>query len=613
MRVLRFITCGGANAGKSTLISRLLDGAKVPREDALAAIEADAAIYGADGEVLDFEPHTDRLDVRHEQGPGIDIVHRSFSIGKQKFMVADAAGSGHGIRDMVIVASTADLALVLIGAHEGVLPDIRRHSYLVWLLGIRHVALVVNKMDLVGYSEEVFNRIAAEYRALATKIGIENVACVPMSALQGDNVTARSANLSWYQGPSLIDYLENMVIDDAAGSGPFRMSVQHLRPDLALRGISGRVVGGAVRRGDRIRALPSGRESTVARIVTADGEPELAVSGQTMTLVLEDNIDIRSGDLLAAVDSPAGVANQFEAVLIWMNKDEMFPGRRYLLRRGSTTVGASIATPKYKVDIDTLEHLAARTLRLNDIGVCNLHLDQPIAFDTFAENRVTGSFGLIDPLTNKTIAAGLLHFALRRAQNIHRQAIEINKQSHAMLNGHKPCIVWFTGLSGAGKSTIANAVEKKLHALGLHTFLLDGDNVRHGLSKDLGFTEADRVENICRVAEVARLMVEAGLIVLVSFISPFRAERRLARDLVQRDEFCEVFVDAPLAVAELRDAKGLYRKARCGELKNFTGIDSPYEPPEHAEVRIDSVNMAPENAAELIIAQLRAMKVFAPP
>ncbi len=512
---------------------------------------------------------------------------------------------------MATGASTADLAIILIDARKGVLTQTRRHSYLVSLLGIRKVVLAINKLDLVGYSKAVFDRIEAEYRAFAQQIGLEDIVCIPLSALKGDNVTAPSANTHWYRGPTLMNYLETVAVEDAVQGRPFRMPVQWVnRPDLDFRGFSGRVVGGSVRRGDRVRVLPSGKESTVARIVTKDGDLEQATAGHSITLALDDEIDISRGDLLATPDSPPGIADQFEAVVIWMSEDEMFPGRRYLLKIGPKTVGVTIATPKYKVNVNTLEHLAAKTLHLNEIGVCNLHLDQTIAFDPYAENRDTGGFILIDRLTNNTIAAGLLHFALRRSQNIHWQAIEVHKKTHAALNGHQPCVVWFTGLSGSGKSTIANVVEKKLHALGRHTYLLDGDNVRHGLNKDLGFTEADRVENIRRVAEVARLMVDAGLIVLASFISPFRAERRLARDLVQKDEFCEVFVDTPLSVAEQRDTKGLYKKARRGDLKNFTGIDSPYEPPEHAEVRIDTVAVAPEDAAELIIAHLRGTGIL---
>jgi bifunctional enzyme CysN/CysC len=611
--LLRFITCGSVDDGKSTLIGRMLYEAKMLYEDQLAALEADSRKFGTQGGDLDFALLLDGLNAEREQGITIDVAYRFFSTDKRNFIVADTPGHEQYTRNMVTGASTADVAVILIDARKGVLIQTRRHSYLVSLIGIRKVVLAINKLDMVGYSQEVFDRIEAEYRAFTKQIGLDDIVCIPLSALKGDNVTAPSANTRWYHGPTLMGYLETVVVEDRALDSPFRMPVQWVnRPDLDFRGFSGRVVGGSVRRGDRIRALPSGKESTVARIVTKDGNLDQAVAGQSITLTLNDEIDISRGDLISAADSPPGIADQFEAALIWMSEDEMFPGRPYLLKIGAKTVGVTIATPKYKVNVNTLEHLAAKTLHLNEIGMCNLNLDQTIAFDPYAENRDTGGFILIDRLTNNTIGAGLLHFALRRSQNIHWQAIEVNKRAHAALNGHKPCVVWFTGFSGSGKSTIANIAEKKLHALGRHTYLLDGDNVRHGLNKDLGFTEADRVENIRRVAEVARLMADAGLIVLVSFISPFRAERRLARELVQKGEFCEVFVDTPLSVAEQRDTKGLYKKARRGDLKNFTGIDSPYEPPEHAEVKIDTVTTAPDDAAELIIGHLRETGILDP-
>jgi len=611
--LLRFITCGSVDDGKSTLIGRLLYESKLLFEDQLAALAADSKKIGTQGGDLDFALLLDGLTAEREQGITIDVAYRLFSTDKRKFIVADTPGHEQYTRNMVTGASTADVAVILVDARKGVLTQTRRHSYLVSLLGIRKVALAINKLDLVGYAKDVVDRIEQEYRAFARQIGFTEVVCIPVSALKGDNVTAPSANTPWYHGPTLIGYLESVAVDDEAQTGPFRMPVQWVnRPNLDFRGFSGRIVGGSIRPGDRVRVLPSGRESTVARIVTKDGDLEQAVAGQSITLTLGDEIDVSRGDMLAAAESPPGIADQFEAVVIWMDEHQMLPGRPYLLKIGTKTVGVTIATPKYKVNVDTLEHLAAKTLHLNEIGVCNLNLDQAVAFDPYTENRDTGGFILIDRLTNNTIGAGLLHFALRRSQNIHWQAIEVDKKAHAALNGHRPCVVWFTGLSGSGKSTIANVVEKKLHALGRHTYLLDGDNVRHGLNKDLGFTEADRVENIRRVAEVARLMVDAGLIVLVSFISPFRAERRFARALVAEGEFCEVFVDTPLDVAEQRDTKGLYKKARRGELKNFTGIDSPYEPAEHAEIRLDTVARAPEDNAELIVAHLRRMGVIAP-
>jgi bifunctional enzyme CysN/CysC len=611
--LLRFITCGSVDDGKSTLIGRLLYESKMLFEDQLAALVADSKKFGTQGGDLDFALLMDGLTAEREQGITIDVAYRFFSTDKRNFIVADTPGHEQYTRNMVTGASTADVAVILIDARKGMLTQTRRHTYLVSLLGIRKVVLAVNKLDMVDYAQDVFRRIEGEYREFARQIGLEDIVGIPLSALKGDNVTATSANTPWYDGPTLMGYLETVQVVDAARQGPLRMPVQWVnRPNLDFRGFSGRIVGGSVRPGERVRVLPSGKESTVASIVWKDGNLDLAVAGQSVTLTLTDEIDVSRGDMLVAASSPPAIADQFESTVIWMNEAEMLPGRPYLLKIGAKTVGATIAPPKYKVNVNTLEHLAAKTLHLNEIGVCNLNLDQPIAFDPYVENRDTGGFILIDRMTNNTIGAGLLHFALRRSQNIHWQAIEVNKGAHAALNGHKPCIVWFTGLSGSGKSTIANIVERKLHALGRHTYLLDGDNVRHGLNKDLGFTEADRVENIRRVAEVARLMVDAGLIVLVSFISPFRAERRFARSRVDDGEFCEVFVDTPLGVAEQRDTKGLYKKARSGNLKNFTGIDSPYEAPENAEVRIDTVANGPEDAAESVIEHLRAIGALEP-
>jgi len=603
--LLRFITCGSVDDGKSTLIGRMLYESKMLFEDQLAALEADSKKVGTQGGDLDFALLLDGLTAEREQGITIDVAYRFFSTDRRKFIVADTPGHEQYTRNMVTGASTADVAVILIDARKGVLTQTKRHSYLVSLLGIRKVVLAVNKLDIVGYSREVFDRIEGDYRTFAHQIGLEDITAIPLSALKGDNVTAPSTNTPWYNGPALMEYLETVPVDDEIQRAPFRMPVQWVnRPNLDFRGFSGRVAGGLVRPGERIRVLPSGTESTVTRIVTLDGDLEEAVAGQSITLTLADEIDISRGDMIAPAASPPAVADQFEATIVWMHEEEMLPGRRYLLKIGAKTVGVTMVTPKYKVNVNTLEHLAAKTLELNEIGVCNLNLDQRVAFDPYRENRETGGFILIDRLTNNTVGAGLLHFALRRSENIHWQALEVNKKAHAALNGHRPCVIWFTGLSGSGKSTIANLVEKKLLALGRHTYLLDGDNVRHGLNKDLGFTEADRVENIRRVAEVAGLMVDAGLIVLVSFISPFRAERRMARDRVDAGEFCEVFVDTPLAVAEQRDVKGLYRKARRGELKNFTGIDSPYEPPEHPEIRIDTTITDPEAAAEAIVEHL---------
>jgi bifunctional enzyme CysN/CysC len=611
--LLRFITCGSVDDGKSTLIGRLLYESKMLFEDQLSQLEADSKKVGTQGGDLDFALLVDGLSAEREQGITIDVAYRFFSTDKRKFIVADTPGHEQYTRNMFTGASTADVAVILIDGRKGVLTQTRRHSYLVSLIGIRHVVLAINKLDMVDYSQEVFDRIDREYREFAEGLGLQNIVSIPMSALKGDNITEKSSNTPWYTGPTLMGHLESVEVEDSANaSGPFRLPVQWVnRPNLDFRGYSGTIVGGSVKPGDRVRVAPSGRESTVTRIVTQDGDLEQAVSGQAITLTLADEIDISRGDVLSTVATPIGVADQFEATIVWMAEEPMLPGRSYLLKLGTKTVTATSATPKYKVNVNTLEHLAAKKLDLNEIGVCNLSFDQQVAFDPYKENRDTGGFILIDRLTNSTVGAGLLNFALRRSQNIHWQAIDVNKKAHAELKLQKPCVLWFTGLSGAGKSTIANMVERKLYALGRHTYLLDGDNVRHGLNKDLGFSEVDRVENIRRVGEVARLMVDAGLITLVSFISPFRSERAVARNLLGADEFFEVFVDTPIAVAEDRDPKGLYKKARRGELKNFTGVDSPYEAPEHPDVRIDTTGTTPEQAAELIIAHLVKAGVLA--
>jgi bifunctional enzyme CysN/CysC len=604
--MLRFITCGSVDDGKSTLIGRLLYDSKLVFEDHLAALESDSKKVGTQGGELDFALLVDGLAAEREQGITIDVAYRFFSTEKRKFIVADTPGHEQYTRNMVTGASTADLAVILIDARKGVLTQTRRHSFLVSLLGIRHVVLAINKLDLVDYSQKVYDQIEEDYRTFAKEIGLHDIVCIPLSALRGDNITESSPNTPWYQGPTLIGHLETVEIHDSVQDGPFRMPVQWVnRPDLDFRGFSGQIVGGTVRPGDRVRVLPSGRESHIGRIVTYDGDLDEAVAGQSVTLTLTDEVDISRGDVIAAATDPPGVADQFEAHIVWMSDDEMLPGRPYLLKTGTRTVGVTVAHPKYKVNVNTLEHTAAKTLELNEIGVCNLNLDRPIPFDAYAENRDMGGFVLIDRFTNNTVAAGLLHFALRRADNVHWQALEVDKGARAALKGQRPALIWFTGLSGAGKSTIANIVERKLLEQGRHTYLLDGDNVRHGLNKDLGFTDADRVENIRRVAEVAKLMADAGLIVLASFISPFRAERQLARDLLGED-FVEVFVDASLEVAEGRDRKGLYAKARRGELANFTGIDSPYEPPESPELHLDAGGtVTAEESADQVIDYLR--------
>jgi bifunctional enzyme CysN/CysC len=604
--LLRFITCGSVDDGKSTLIGRLLYESKMIFEDQLAALEADSKKVGTQGGDIDFALLVDGLAAEREQGITIDVAYRFFSTDRRKFIVADTPGHEQYTRNMVTGASTADLAVILIDARKGVLTQTKRHSYLVSLIGIRRVVLAINKMDLVDYEQKVFEDILKDYRGFAAQIGLTDITAIPMSALKGENITEPSKAMPWYKGISLMEHLETVPLASDLADKPFRLPVQWVnRPNLDFRGFSGQIASGEIRPGDKIRALPSGKESKVTRIVTQSGDLPRAVAGQSVTLTLADEIDISRGDVIAASTALPSVADQFESTIVWMSEEPMLPGRPYLLKTGTKTVQVSVAHPKYKVNVNTLEHLAAKQLELNEIGICNINLDQPIAFDPYTENRDTGGFILIDRMTNNTVGAGLLHFSLRRAENIHWQAVDIHKASRSELKGQKSCILWFTGLSGAGKSTIANLVEKKLAHLGRHTYLLDGDNVRHGLNKDLGFTDVDRVENIRRVAEVAKLMVDAGLIVLVSFISPFRSERQMARGLVEPGEFLEVFVDTSLAEAERRDRKGLYKKARAGQIKNFTGIDSPYETPQNAEITIDTAKLSAEEAADFLVAQLK--------
>ncbi|MFZ0268531.1 sulfate adenylyltransferase subunit CysN [Caulobacter sp.] len=603
--LLRFITCGSVDDGKSTLIGRLLYDSKMIFEDQMAALEADSKRVGTQGGAIDFALLVDGLAAEREQGITIDVAYRFFATDKRKFIVADTPGHEQYTRNMVTGASTADAAVILIDARKGVLTQTRRHSYLVKLLGIRHVVLAVNKMDLVGWDQAVFDQIVADYRAFADQIGLEVFTPIPISGLTGANMAAKGEDSPWYSGPILMDWLESVEVEDDLRSQSFRMPVQWVnRPNLDFRGFSGQIAAGTVKPGDRVKSLPSGRESTVARIVTKPDDLAEAYAGQSVTITLADEIDVSRGDILVAADDPVAVAGQFEATVVWMDDEALPPGRSYLLKVGTRMVGASVTEIKHRVNVNTLEHLAAKKLELNEIGLVNLSLDQAIPFEPYAKNRDLGGFILIDRISNRTVGAGLLNFALRRADNIHWQHTDVSKTSRAALKGQRGRVVWLTGLSGAGKSTIANLVEKRLHALGRHTYLLDGDNVRHGLNKNLGFTEEDRVENIRRVAEVAKLMVDAGLIVLTAFISPFRAERRLAREILQEGEFVEVFVDTPLAVAEARDVKGLYKKARAGQLKNFTGIDSPYEAPEAAELVIDTTKMDPVAAAERIVAWL---------
>ena len=605
--LLRFITCGSVDDGKSTLIGRLLYESKVLFEDQLAALEADSKKLGTQGDQLDFALLVDGLTAEREQGITIDVAYRYFSTEARKFIVADTPGHEQYTRNMVTGASTADAAVLVVDARKGILTQTRRHSFLASLIGIRNIVLAINKMDLVSYSQETYRAICEDYAAFARSIGLENIVGIPLSALKGDNVTTLSANMPWYRGDALMAALENLPLDDARMQQmPFRFPVQWVnRPHLDFRGYAGTIASGRVRTGDAIRVLPSGRSSTVARIVTADGDLAVAIAGQSVTLTLTDEIDISRGDLISLGDSPPACADQFECTIVWMHDHALLPGRSYLLKIGTTTVSAQITDIKYQIDINSLQHLAAKQLALNAIGVCNISLDRTIAFDAYKDNRETGGFILIDRMSNESVGAGMLHFALRRSQNVHLQHVDIGKNARSNLKGQAPCVLWFTGISGAGKSSIANAVEKRLFALGRHTYLLDGDNMRHGLNKDLGFTEADRVENIRRVGEVCKLMVDAGLIVLTAFISPFKAERDMARRLLAKNEFIEIFVDAPLAIAEQRDPKGLYKKARHGELKNFTGIDSPYEAPEHPEIRIDTMQRTIDEAADAVIAALR--------
>ena len=608
--LLRFITCGSVDDGKSTVIGRLLFESKMLFEDQLAAIENDSKKWGTQGGEIDFALLVDGLAAEREQGITIDVAYRFFTTERRKFIVADTPGHEQYTRNMVTGASTADVAVILVDARKGVLTQTRRHSFIVALLGIKHVVLAVNKMDLAGYDQAVFDRIAADYREFAASLGLTDIKAIPISALRGDNVVESGPSMPWYDGPPLATYLETVEAGRDAVTGPFRLPVQLVtRPDPGFRGYAGIITGGTVRPGDEVRVLPSAATATVERIVTWDGDLPAAEAGQSVTLTLDREIDISRGDMIASAADPAGLADQFEAHLVWMHSDPLLPGRPYLMKLGSTTATCTVTHIKHGINVNTLERTPATTLAVNDIAVANIATDRRLPFDPYQANRETGGFVLIDRLTNVTVGAGMIDFALRRSDNIHWQALDVTKEAHVALKGHRPGVVWFTGISGAGKSTIANALERRLHALGCHTATLDGDNVRHGLNRDLGFTDADRVENIRRVAEVAKLMVDAGLLVLVSFISPFRAERDSARALVEAGEFVEVFVDTPLDVAEGRDRKGLYRKARAGSLPHFTGIDSPYEPPPSPEVRIDTVTTNVEESVDQIVTQLRAQGI----
>lgn len=604
--LLRFITCGSVDDGKSTLIGRLLYDSKMIFEDQLAQLEADSKTQGTQGQEIDFALLVDGLAAEREQGITIDVAYRFFATEKRKFIVADTPGHEQYTRNMVTGASTAELAVILIDARKGVLTQTRRHSYLCHLLGIRSVILAVNKMDLVDFSQSIFEEIVSDYTKFAQSIGIEDFTAIPISGFKGDNITALSTNTSWYQGAPLMHHLETVELEEAASQqADFSMPVQWVnRPDLDFRGFAGKVASGAIKQGDEVRILPSGRTSRVDRIVTFDGDLEQATAGQSVTLTLTDEIDCSRGQVISAAKAPLEVADQFDATLIWMDEEQLIPGRSYYMKMGSQTVSATVAQPKHQINVNTLERTATKTLSLNAIGVVTVTTDRSVPFAPYVDNRELGGFILIDKMTNGTVGAGLIHFALRRSQNIHWQDTEVDRTRRAEMKSQKPLVLWMTGLSGAGKSAIANAVEKRLASLNRHTFLLDGDNVRHGLNKDLGFTEADRIENIRRVGEVAKLMTDAGLIVITAFISPFRSEREMVRQMVAPGEFIEVFIDTPLHVAEERDVKGLYAKARSGELKNFTGIDSPYELPEAPEIRIDTTVMSIEQAAEQIVSSI---------
>jgi bifunctional enzyme CysN/CysC len=605
--LLRFITCGSVDDGKSTLIGRLLHDTQLLLDDQLAALEKDSLRHGTQNGGIDFALLVDGLAAEREQGITIDVAYRFFSTEKRKFIVADCPGHEQYTRNMATGASTADLAVVLVDARKGLLTQTRRHSYIVSLLGIRHVVLAVNKMDLVDYDPAVFEAIGAAYAELARTLGIASVQAIPLSALKGENLLAASGAMPWYTGPSLLQALESADVATLDTASPMRLPVQWVnRPNQDFRGFAGTLAAGTVAPGDAVVVLPSGRRTTVQRIVTADGDLARAVAGQAITLTLAEEVDVSRGDVIAAAGDPPQVADQFAAHLLWMGEQTLLPGRPYWLKIGARTVTAQVTDIKHKVDVNTQAELAARHLDLNEVGYCNLSLDQAIAFEPYSRSRTLGGFILIDRQTNATVAAGTLDFALRRAANIHWQHLDVDRVARARIKGQQPRVLWFTGLSGAGKSTIANLVDKRLHAQGFHTFILDGDNVRHGLNRDLGFTDEDRVENIRRVAEVAKLMSDAGLIVLVSFISPFRAERRMARDLFAPGEFLEVYVDTSLQEAERRDQKGLYAKARAGEIRNFTGIDSPYEAPEHAELVLDTLHETPEALADRVVARVLA-------
>jgi bifunctional enzyme CysN/CysC len=604
--LLRFLTCGSVDDGKSTLIGRLLYDSKLIFEDHLAALAKDSRRHGTTGDDIDLALLVDGLEAERQQGITIDVAYRFFATEKRKFIVADTPGHEQYTRNMATGASNSELAIILVDARKGVLPQTRRHAYICSLLGIRHVVLAVNKIDLVDFSEAAFTTIDAEFREFAGQLGFTSIVGIPISARYGDNVTERSARMPWYRGPSVLEHLETVDVETELAAKPFRMPVQWVnRPDQNFRGLCGTIASGTIATGDEVVVAKSGRPSRVARILTAAGDLAEAHAGQAVTLVLAGDIDVSRGDVLAAPQARPEIADQFAAHLLWMSDEELLPHRQYILKAGTQTVAAQITQLKHKVDINNLDHIAARTLKLNEIGYCNLSTAEPIAFDAYRDNRDMGGFIVIDRFTNATVGAGMIEFGLRRATNVHWQALDVNAGARAGLKGQKPCVIWFTGLSGSGKSTIANLVEKRLFGESRHTYLLDGDNVRHGLNRDLGFTEADRVENIRRVAEAAKLFVDAGLIAVVSFISPFRSERRMARELLQQGQFIEIFVDTPLEICMARDPKGLYKRAIAGDIRNFTGIDSPYERPDSPDLVLHTENSTPEELASRVVDYLK--------
>lgn len=596
--LLRFLTCGSVDDGKSTLIGRLLYDTKLLFEDQLAALQTDSRKHGTNGDDIDFALLVDGLEAEREQGITIDVAYRFFATPKRKFIVADTPGHEQYTRNMATGAATADLAIVLVDARQGILTQTRRHSFIASLLGIRHIVLAVNKIDLVDYSQDVFERIVADYMAFARDLGFSTIQPIPMSARHGDNVTLKSTKLGWYDGPALLSHLETIALDETDTDRPFRFPVQYVnRPNQNFRGFAGTIASGSIAVGSPVVVAKSGKTSRVKRIVTHGGDLDEAFEGQAVTIVLEDEVEVSRGNMLVAPDSRPEVADQFAAHLVWFGEEPMMPGRSYLLRTETDQVNVMVSDLKHRIDINSFAEEAAKHLALNEVGVCNFSTGEPIAFDAYAKNRATGSFIIIDRMTNATVGAGMIDFALRRASNVHWQALDVNKKARAALKSQRPAVLWFTGLSGSGKSTIANQLEQHLHSLGKHTYILDGDNVRHGLNRDLGFTAEDRVENIRRVGEVAKLMAEAGLIVLVSFISPFQAERQLARDLFEDGEFIEVFVDTPIEECIKRDPKGLYAKALSGEIKNFTGVDSPYEKPEKPEIHLKTSGRSTDELA----------------